>query len=446
MKNGLNRALLFGIIMCGSVMLGASQAHADASDQAQRLFQRIAGVPISLSDARLAQMISLIQQGNMLGAAMIAAADDGFSNITVRHLVTPMSNRDQSILVPLNDFTSTFIGVARDDIDARELLTGNYIYKALDPVNAASFPNLVPVNATIPVTTTDAAGVSTTVNVSIHTDEFVYRSNTHFKFLDDNKINLAKSLSKGAQKVFIGVGQTAASANVGVAAGVAPQLLTDNAGLLTTRAWAEAHYDAGTNRRAMAQSLNQFACYDLAALRDANVIDDRVRKDVDRVPGGSTQTFLTQCRTCHAMMDAMGGAFASFDYSVQNGGSYMLYSPNAVQFKMNRKPAYTDGYQTTDDSWLNRYNNADNAARFGWKNDGASFSGKGLHSMGVALANSNAFARCMSIRAFTEVCRRPPSASEDAVINALSGNFISGGYKLKNLISAAAVVPSCIGQ
>lgn len=441
MKNGLNRALLFAVIMCGSMVLGASQANAAASDQAQRLFNRIAGVPISLSDPRLAQMINLIQQGNMLGAALIAAADDGFSNITVRHMVAPMSNRDESLFVPVNDFVSTFIGVARDDLDARELLTGNYIYKALDPANTAAVaanPGKVGVAATI---TVNAA------QVSIHTDDNVYRSNAHFQYLNDNNVNLARSLVKGPQRVFIGRGEVAGNTIQGVAAGTAPVDLVDTAGLLTTRQWAEAHYNAGTNRRPMAQALNQFACYDMAVLRDSNVLDDRVRKDVERSPGGSTQTYLTQCRTCHSTMDAMGGAFASFDYAETNGGRYMVYNSGLPQFKMNRKATgYPDGFLTTDDSWVNRFTNPDNAARMGWKNEGASFAGRGVKSLGVALANSGAYARCMSIRAFTEVCRRPPSSSEDAVINSLSSGFVSSGYKIKNLISAAAVVSSCIGQ
>src|SRR4051794_31716498 len=78
-----------------------ANALAGPRDQALRLFDRLAGVPLQLGDPRLAEMEAAIRAGNFDAAAQIATADDGFYNITVRHMATPLSSRGKDQLTPL---------------------------------------------------------------------------------------------------------------------------------------------------------------------------------------------------------------------------------------------------------------------------------------------------------------------------------------------------------
>ena len=49
-------------------------------------------------------------------AALIATNDPAFYNDTIRNLAAPWTNRDQSVFVPLNDYTATVVGMVRDNV------------------------------------------------------------------------------------------------------------------------------------------------------------------------------------------------------------------------------------------------------------------------------------------------------------------------------------------
>ena len=63
-------------------------------------------------------------------AALLATQDPAFYNNTIRNLATPWTNRDQTVFVPLNDYTATVIGMVRDDVPFNTLLTADLIYIA----------------------------------------------------------------------------------------------------------------------------------------------------------------------------------------------------------------------------------------------------------------------------------------------------------------------------
>ena len=84
--------------------------------KAQDIFQRLTGVKTPIFDPVLKQMETLLKNNDPLGAADIAASDDRFLNITVRDFASKMSNRPETIDVPLNDFTATVIGAVRDGL------------------------------------------------------------------------------------------------------------------------------------------------------------------------------------------------------------------------------------------------------------------------------------------------------------------------------------------
>jgi len=101
-------------------------AVAGPREQAKRMHDRIAGVPPT--EAVLSQMAADISAGNPVAAAYKAMENNSFYNVTLKNFVAPWTNEDQSVFVPLNDYTATVIGMIRDDVDFREVLYGDILY------------------------------------------------------------------------------------------------------------------------------------------------------------------------------------------------------------------------------------------------------------------------------------------------------------------------------
>ena len=97
-----------------AVAVLAATAHAGPREQAKRMHDRIAGVPPSA--AVLNAMEAEIAGGDTEAAAMIAMDNPSFYSVTLKNLVTPWTNREQSVFEPLNDYTATVIGMVRDDV------------------------------------------------------------------------------------------------------------------------------------------------------------------------------------------------------------------------------------------------------------------------------------------------------------------------------------------
>ncbi|HXI48353.1 MAG TPA: hypothetical protein VNH39_07165, partial [Steroidobacteraceae bacterium] len=106
-------------------LLGANALAANPNaDQATRIYNRIAGIPPTA--AQLAQMT----QTDAVSAALIATQDPAFYNNTIRNMAAPWTNRDQSVFVPLNDYTATVVGMVRDDVPFNTLLSADLVYTA----------------------------------------------------------------------------------------------------------------------------------------------------------------------------------------------------------------------------------------------------------------------------------------------------------------------------
>ena len=97
--------------------------------QAQALFRRLTGVPLLPADPRLRQMAILIHQGQARKAAAVATDDPNFLQVTVKNLAAKISSRSETPFIFLDDFQATFIGTVADELDARLLLSGDYIYR-----------------------------------------------------------------------------------------------------------------------------------------------------------------------------------------------------------------------------------------------------------------------------------------------------------------------------
>lgn len=413
-----------------ALLLSVTNAEAGAREQATRLFDRLASAPLTLTDARRAQMESLIAQGNLLGAAQIATADDRFYNLTVRTWATSMSNRDEDWQVAqrsnythyLTDFIAMVIGTVRDDRNAQELLNGDFTYYVQETItNVEAYK---PVN-----------------------EDY----SRHFYGLNNYNVNLRQKLVRAS-----------------------PQRpdFSDSAGVITSQAWGYEHFQAGTNRRPIHYAMREFLCTDIEALRDSSFPVTRIRRDVDRAPGGDATVFATTCKTCHGGMDGLAGAFAYYDFRnvptplpsaspLPTGyfpGEQLLRKPNplpgytstgtsAISSKMNQNSnIFPAGYVTIDDSWVNNFAASQTSTNLaiGWPANMTS--GNGIRSLGTMLANTRGFPVCMAKRVFRKLCARNPLPVEDATINTLADQFVSGGFKLKSLFEKTAILPACLGN
>jgi hypothetical protein len=416
------------------LILSANEAFADSARIATKLYSRLASAPLSLSDTKRTQMVSLIDQGKLLEAAQIATQDDRFYNITVRAWATSMSNRAEDPVVAqgtgtttyfLNDFVAMVIGTVRDNRNAQELLNGDFTYYVTDSVAGLSpYKPLILAN-------------SDTSN------------SKHFFDLHNLGANLRQSLVR-----------------------VSPQKadFTDSAGVITSQAWGAEHFAGGTNRRPLQYALKEFLCVDIDDVRDPSLPTTRIRRDVSRTPGGSATTFETNCRACHTGMDGLAGAFANYNtvyYSPETllqyaspvgyfSGTQLARVPNTlnptpanngVVSKMNQNGStFPTGYYTTDDSWINYFASSASSTNLaiGWPADLTA--GKGIRSLGTMLANTKAFPRCMTKRVFRKLCGRNPTSAEAPLIQSHADQFVAGGYNLKTLFEKIAIEATCIGR
>ena len=379
------------LALTGAVALGMQPAGAGPREQARRIHERLAGVPPS--EAVLASMQADVTGGGAAGAAnaaYIAMDNSNFYSVTLKNFAAPWTNRDQSVFVPLNDYTATVIGMVRDDEPFNTLLSANIVYVGSGGGIPAYSPN----------------------------------NNDHYQALDDQNADLKARLIKSTQTATSGLPDAAA------------------AGVMTTRAAAEAFFIAGTNRAMFRFTLLNHLCRDMEQVHDTSRAPDRIRQDVSRSPGGDSRIFLNGCVGCHSGMDPMAQAFAYYTFDPAQGR--IQYTPGTVQPKyFHNDTTFPYGFRTPDDQWSNYWRAGQNAL-LGWDMQLAG-SGTGAKSMGQELANSTAFARCQVEKVFRNVCLRSPVDGTDRTqIDSMVGSFRSGGYRLKQVFAESAAY--CMGD
>jgi hypothetical protein len=366
----------------------ATPAFAGAREQAKRLHDRIAGVPPT--ETVLTQMTADIQAGNPLSAAQRALANRNFYNVTLKNFAAPATNRDQSVFVPLNDYTATVIGMVRDDVDFSTVLSADLLYVGSTPGAPAYSP----------------------------------ANNNHYQYLEDNGVDLQAALQPATQSGLLGLPVAA------------------TAGIMTTRAASQAFFIAGTNRAMFRFTLMNYLCRDMEEVLDTTRPPDRIRQDVSRSPGGDSRVFLNNCIGCHSGMDPLAQAFAFYNYNETTGR--IEYTPGVVQPKyLINSDNFKAGYVTTDDHWDNYWRKGQNSL-FGW-DSALPGSGSGAKSMGQELARSDAFAQCQVEKVFKSVClREPGDASDRAEVQQVKNSFKAGGYRMKQVFAETAVY--CMGD
>lgn len=380
---------------------------------ALEIYKRLAGITTPIDNPVLVEMEQHLSRGNQKAAARLATQESSFYNLVVRDFAARMSTRDVTINENFNDFIATFIGVTRDDIDARQLLTGNFIYMG-----------------------------SSDTNVPSDLEKDVLRSNNHYQALERENYDFASVLNRTDSQYLRLPG-----------GGVTSH--PDAAGVITSRAFMGAHAVDGTNRRLVEFTFNQFTCFEMVEWGDATATDIRVGPDIDRFPGGEGANYQSTCKACHSVMDGFRGAFARYDFSdnfvkyaayFTNGGGAdrMRQSPAGIAQKMNRNSdTFPTGFRTTDDTWVNNARGPANVQRFGWR--GVHSSGSGVRQMASAIANSRAFSRCMVKRVYREICRRPIASFETSLVENMATSFENTEYNLRELFEDMALRPECLG-
>jgi len=379
-------AVLLALVLS---VTAAAPAVAGPREQARRMHDRIAGVPPE--GAVLDAMEAEIAAGRAVEAAAMAMEHPAFYSVTLKNLATPWTNRDRTVFAPLNDYTATFIGMVRDDRPMNELLSADILYVG-DGVSGVPSPSA--------------------------------SSNAHFEELEARHVDLKTALRPTTQSAAYGIPPAAA------------------AGVMTTRAAAEAFFVAGTNRAMFRFTLVNHLCRDLEELQDTSRPTDRIRQDVSRSPGGDSRLFLNNCVGCHSGMDPMAQAFAHYDYDETQGR--MTYTGGQVVPKyFNNEETFRPGFVTPDDSWTNYWRAGPNAL-LGWE-PSLPGAGSGAASLGRELGNSEAFASCQVEKVFRTVCLRPPNdAADRSQVESMVSRFRANGYRLKQVFADAAAW--CMGE
>jgi hypothetical protein len=389
-------------------VFGSLAVSADERDQAKRIHDRIAGVPPDGATLNLmANAITTDPVNGPLNAALIATDNPAFYNVTLKNFVAPWTNRNQAVFVPLNDYTATVIGMVRDDVDFRNVLYGDILYTV--------------------------AGV---------TPAYSTTSNAHYEAAEAQAVDLKARL----------VGTVPQSTLTGVPASA-------TAGVLTTRAASKAFFIDGTNRAMFRFTLLNHMCRDLEQVHDTSRAPDRIRQDVSRSPGGDARIFLNGCIGCHTGMDPMTQAFAYYNFEYDKtadptaDAGFLKYNntgdidattgTRVVRKYFNNNTTFPYGYITMNDHWDNYWRHGPNEV-LGWSSS-LPGSGDGAKSLGMELANSDAFAQCQVEKVFQNVCLRPPQDAVDrAQISSMVSDFQSDNYNLRNVFAESAVY--CMGQ
>ena len=386
-------ALALAIATFASVQQEAS-ADPVSRAQAKRMYDRLVGTPPApqllddldqrvFSDGKVAAALYMLDPSSPRSSQ--------FYTTTLKNFATPWTNRDQTVFAPLNDYVATVIGMVRDDVDFRTVLSADLVYIG--------------------------QGISPAYSTT---------NNDHYVAMESNNADLRVVLQPTTQSSLNGLPPNA------------------TAGIITSRAASEAFFIDGTNRAMFRFTLLNHLCHDMEQVHDTTRPPDRIRQDVTRSPGGDSSLFLNNCIGCHSGMDPMAQAFAYYDFDETQGR--LVYTQGQVQPKyLINSDNFKPGYITTDDHWENRWRLPGKNTVLGWAGqDGTIRSGNGAKTLGEELANSDAFAECQATKVFKTVCFRSPSDQNDRDQVTASANGFKSGGNLKRVFAETAAY--CAGN
>lgn len=352
----------------------------------RKLFLALTGASKPTYDPHFNKVVQLITK-QPVEAVKTITNDSDFYTVRVRAFAIPFIDPDP-VHRPkdtLTDLQALIIGVTRDELDARLLLTGNLRYSGYQSLGLPA-----PSRA----------------------------NNDHYVQFEAQQKDFITDLERVDKQW---------------------EDLDYVSGAFTTRGWAAAYYKAGTNRLAVKFALEEFLCTPIDTWKIAGLPDAFVRRDVTREDGGNPSNFQITCRHCHGAMDAMGGAFAKLDFT----DAGFIFQKDGVVKKMNQhETVYTAGNVSTDDSWVNLLSNHP-TIDFGWRDD---FQGVGLASFAKSLADSKAFSQCMVQRVFSSVCGQTIQIADLDRLAPMADAFEKDNYNIKNLFVNVALEDKCISH
>lgn len=393
----LARALA-GAIAAAVLALGPQSAMADpfGRAQAKRMYDRLTGTPPA--PETLDALEAYMETHTAAQTAMYIINNESdprssnFYSVTLKNFATPWTNRDQNVFAPLNDYTATVIGLVRDEADFRRVLWDDVLYVG-------------------------------------RSGSYSPANNDMYEALESNNANLRDQLMPVVQSSVNGLPSEA------------------TAGVITSRAAAQAFFIDGTNRAMFRFTMLNHLCRDMEQVMDITKPPDRIRQDVTRSPGGDSSVFLNNCIGCHSVMDSMAQAFAYYDFDETIGaGGQLVYTPGAVQPKyLINSDNFKPGYVTPDDQWENRMRLPGPNTLLGWS-ESLPGEGAGAKSMARELASSDAFAQCQVEKVFRTMCFRSPSDAADhnkvtEITNAFQGAY---NFNLKQVFADTAAY--CAGN
>jgi hypothetical protein len=395
----LVKAAALGVALV--TLASGQQAVAGPREQARRMYERLTGTPPS--EQLLNDLTNMLPASNPTNADREAVAmfimdplqghSKDFYSVTLKNFASPWTNRDQSIFAALNDYSATVIGLVKDDEDFRQVLWDDVVY-----IGGSGAPAYSPT------------------------------SNAHYETLEGNNVDL-RTLTRTTQSSLNGLPPAA------------------TAGVITSRAGAEAFFIDGTNRAMFRFTLLNHMCRDLEQVHDTTRPPDRIRQDVTRSPGGDSSVFNNNCIGCHSVMDSMAQAFAYYDFD--ETAQRLVYTPGQVQPKyLINSDNFKPGYVTPDDAWENRMHTLpgrNDSNVLGWDTQRPG-RGNGAKSLGEELAYSRAFAECQAEKVFRKVCFHEPSSSGEAqAVKDIGADFMMGGGGSMRRVFAK-VAAQCAGN
>lgn len=369
-----------GTVMLSSAEQAISRSIKQAADDAEvrdlaiLIHNRIVGVPAQ--GETLVKMVELLQSGKAQAAAMLATEHPFFYDYKLTALFTPWSNATGDAGIVHNDMVLTMVGMVRDDVPFNQVLSAELFYNTHD-YEEGEF----------------TTGLSIKENLQ-----------QHKLYGREHSVDNPEQIS----------------------------------GVLSTRAFGQAFYNAGTNRRATAAVLKNFLCYEIEELRDKKTPANWVRQDVDRTPAGDPQLFHDRCVSCHAGLDALSGWTVYYDRNNYNNG---VVNPKIFKNNLLIPTNKDEGRNYTlpknqNDSFTNLWTEGKNAS-LGWR---GKTSGRGAKEFGEMMTRSKAFSSCMARHVYKSVCYLDPE--EGAALTKreqLAEQFEKDNYNMRKLFAATAV-------
>ena len=480
------------------IILFLSPLHAFSEfSEAQKLayfyHQRIAGIPPS--NSVLLQMSEIIESGggseeSLYEAALIATENENLINSQLKFYLSDMVNRSSEKTGESSDSLYLMLGLIRDNIDFREVLKTDNVYKISHDGFKYTFPGASDGtgDGNIPKIPGDPTNGVRTYRPSFQEDPICLNSggsgcsmvtvydptytNTGYnnggmlsgvvlKNIDYSLLNLNQFLF--SQEFISGVEDFNTlldpSNNGGTRIRYPGQnTLVSNGlvgGIMTTDTFATEFYNGGTNRRATQYIFRNFLCAEFSEVFDTTVDTQFIRRDVDRFPNGDINTYLNYCIGCHAGQDSLGRAFVNYNKgqgihdTVDYVGNLPLYQ-NKLNTVINFDHGYVVGKHKKSDShlalpddvwknlWTRNHNKAlgfDSSWRSKALGGDEPHVGKGLKEFGDYIGKSNAFNICMVKKMFEFVCFN--SIAVEDYQEVLSEFFKTNGYNIKKLIAKA---------